>query len=82
MSFINISTDLSTYFSIDFLKNPLFTISLIFDIPRYFLKSIKDRYVGAGRENRTPVSSLARTCSTTKPYPQNYDYPIEMREVF
>ena len=26
----------------------------------------------AGRENRTPVSSLARTCSTTKPYPQCY----------
>ena len=24
----------------------------------------------ADRENRTPVSSLARTCSTTKPYPQ------------
>jgi hypothetical protein len=24
----------------------------------------------AGRENRTPVSSLARTHSTTKPYPQ------------
>lgn len=24
----------------------------------------------AGRENRTPVSSLARTCSTTKPCPQ------------
>ncbi len=25
----------------------------------------------AGRENRTPVSSLARTYSTTKPYPQS-----------
>ena len=23
----------------------------------------------AGRENRTPASSLARTCATTKPYP-------------
>jgi hypothetical protein len=31
----------------------------------------KDKPVSfsAGRENRTPVSSLARTCSTTKPYP-------------
>ncbi len=33
-----------------------------------FLKS-KYFFFCAGRENRTPVSSLARTCSTTKPYP-------------
>ena len=26
-------------------------------------------YHDAGKENRTPVSSLARTCSATKPYP-------------
>ncbi len=31
----------------------------------------------AGRENRTPVSSLARTYSTTKPYPQ-FVYAIEL----
>lgn len=32
-----------------------------------------DFIIGAGRENRTPVLSLARICSTTKPYSQ-HDY--------
>src|SRR3989344_9396986 len=34
-----------------------------------FIRRFYKTYFGAGRENRTPVSSLARTCSTTKPYP-------------
>lgn len=28
-------------------------------------------FLCAGKENRTPTSSLARTCPTTKRYPQN-----------
>ena len=33
----------------------------------------------AGRENRTPVSSLARTHSTTKPYPHVFYFLTERR---
>jgi hypothetical protein len=39
---------------------------------------------GAGSENRTRVSSLARTCSTTKPYPQYVPFmhrPAQMARV-
>ena len=36
----------------------------------------------ADRENRTPVSSLARTYSTTKPYPQHVENYTLLAKVF
>ncbi len=65
---------------------PLWVFSLLrtkmprngFDSPlwRKRQRTIVTSFLCAGRGNRTLDSSLARTCSTTKPYPQSPDYTI------
>ncbi len=51
------------------------------NVNRWGSRKIRRFSGGAGRENRTPTSSLARTCPTTKRYPRENNSNRNRRKI-